>query len=353
MLPVGPSENQATLKHAAAGKALGYNSRPLFRRLRMPAHALAHPNIALIKYWGKRDSAQNLPAVGSISITLSDLASEMVLDLDPSLTTDELRVNEAPRPDLLPRVSACLDRVAGTDRMPARIHSQANFPLAAGLASSASSFAALVVAADTAYDVGADRLALARQAGAASGSAARSLYGGFVELDKGDEAIDLQTLADAKDWPLSVIVAITESGPKAVSSGEAMEASRRTSPFYARWLEQQPDDLAEARAAIADQDFARLGAIAEHNCLKMHSVMWGSRPPLIYWNSATVACMEAVRELQSQSVAVFFTIDAGPQLKAVCLPDDADTVRDALASVTGVVETRACGLGNGARLVAT
>jgi diphosphomevalonate decarboxylase len=130
-----------------------------------------------------------------------------------------------------------------------------------------------------------------------------------------------------------------------------MEISRKTSPFYARWVEQQEQDLAEARAAIRDRDLHRLGAIAEHNCLKMHSVMWGSRPPMIYWNSATIACMQTVRELQSQGVAVFFTIDAGPQLKAICLPEHEATVSAAMQATAGVVDVMVSGVGIGARVL--
>ena len=159
---------------------------------------------------------------------------------------------------------------------------------------------------------------LASTAGHASGSAARSMLGGFVELHNTAEDIALTSLIGGDEWPLEVVVAITASGPKSVGSTEAMELSRRTSPFYERWIEQQDADLDEARAAIAGKDFARLASVAEHNCLKMHSVMWGSRPPMVYWNATTLACMEAIRDLQSAGVAVFFTIDAGPQLKAVC-----------------------------------
>ena len=167
----------------------------------MQALAKAHPNIALIKYWGKRDVARNLPAVSSLSITLDALWSSMAVDFSASLPADSLTLNGAPESALLARVSACLDRVAGPARARARIDSAGNFPIAAGLASSASAFAALVVAADSAAGNSRDRLELARLAGSASGSAARSLYGGFVELDAGADDIELTPLATASDWP--------------------------------------------------------------------------------------------------------------------------------------------------------
>lgn len=317
----------------------------------MRAAAQAQPNIALIKYWGKRDIEKNLPAASSLSVTLDTLWSKMTVEFSALEESDVLTVNQASNQVLLPRISACLDLVAGVDRPRASIISEGNFPIAAGLASSASAFAALVVAASKASGNDRDRLALARIAGAASGSAARSLFGGFVELQASDTSIKVETIKAAHDWPLSVVIAITEENVKPVSSSEAMNRSAETSPFYSSWLEQQSEDLASARDAVLRKDFAQLAAVSEHNCMKMHSVMWASRPPIVYWNSATLSCMEAVRRLQSDGHAVFFTIDAGPQLKAICLPGESDLVRATLDACVGVIRTMVSGLGAGAILL--
>lgn len=316
----------------------------------MRAIAQAQPNIALIKYWGKRDVERNLPAVGSLSITLESLWTRTAVEFSQDLQADEFTLNGEPQHGMTARVSKCLDSLpVFTDRRPAaRVTSECNFPVAAGLASSASAFAALVQAGCAAAGANLDRQSLARLAGQASGSAARSLYGGIVELEAGDEQITLRQLCRPDDWPLRVVVAVTEPGPKPVSSGDAMRRSAETSPFYGRWVEQQEDDLDVARTAVEARDFATLGAIAEHNCLKMHSVMWSSRPPMVYWNSATMACMEAVRRLQRAGEAVFFTIDAGPQLKAVCLPASEDAVAAALQDVPGVSTIMRSSLGPGA-----
>jgi diphosphomevalonate decarboxylase len=318
---------------------------------KMRTEAQAQPNIALIKYWGKRDIEQNLPAVSSLSVTLDSLWTRMSVEFSAELSADELVVNTAVSADMLPRVSDCLDLVAGTDRPHASVASECNFPIAAGLASSASAFASLVVAASEAAGIESDRLSLARLAGAVSGSAARSLYGGFVELQANEENIDVRTIADADTWPLTVVIAVTAAEAKPVSSGEAMIRSARSSPFYSSWVEQQSVDLETARDAVLSKDFGKLATVSEHNCLKMHSVMWASRPPIVYWNSATLACMEAVRRLQSDGHAVFFTIDAGPQLKAVCLPDEADLVKSTLDACSGVECTMVSGLGAGASLL--
>ena len=317
----------------------------------MHATAIAQPNIALVKYWGKRDVSRNLPAVGSISITLSDLFTEVSIDSSSGLAKDELLVNGERNDEMLPRISACIDSVAGEGRSRVRVSSRSNFPIAAGLASSASVFAATTVAAASVAELSLSTHELAQLAGLASGSAARSLYGGFAELKNSGESIEVNSICDVDSWPMQVVVAITETGPKAVGSTAAMEISRETSPFYENWIAQQDQDLDSARTAIDRRDFEGLAAVAEHNCLKMHSVMWASRPPLVYWNSATMACMQRVRRLQEDGCKVFFTIDAGPQVKAVCLPEYAAAVREALEKTPGVQKVMVSGLGPAARLV--
>lgn len=317
----------------------------------MRATSQAQPNIALIKYWGKRDAGRNLPAVGSLSVTLESLWTRMTVSFPADARADALTVNGRPDAGMLPRVSACLDDLLGVGRRSAVVDSDCNFPIAAGLASSASAFAALVVAASHAAGLTTGTLDLARAAGRASGSAARSLYGGLVELEVGEDDIRLVQRAVPSDWPLRVVVAVTERGPKPVGSTEGMTRSAATSPFYSDWVARQGEDLAIARAAVAARDFEQLAAVSEHNCLKMHSVMWTSRPPIVYWNRSTVGCMEAVRDLQRAGHGVFFTIDAGPQVKAVCLPESETAVREALGAVVGVQDILRTGLGDGARLV--
>jgi diphosphomevalonate decarboxylase len=317
----------------------------------MKAEAQAQPNIALIKYWGKRDHDKNLPAVSSLSVTLDSLWTKMSVDFGAGVGSDTLLINGSPAPAMEKRVSQCIDLVAGTERDAASIVSEANFPIGAGLASSASAFAALVVATAAACGKTYATQALAQLAGASSGSAARSLYGGIVALTSGDESIDVQPLLDQHEWPLEVIVAVTEKGEKPVGSRAAMIGGQKTSPFYASWVERQDDDFETAKTAVLARDFERLAAISEHNCLKMHSVMWTSRPPIAYWNSATLSCLETIRSLQSAGHAVFFTIDAGPQVKAVCLLESAAAVMDALKATPGVLSLLQTKLGAGAKLL--
>ena len=321
----------------------------------MQATAIAHPNIAIIKYWGKTDHEQNLPAVGSLSITLDGLSTTTRVNFDPAAISDRFVFRGRTIPAMLSRVSACLDdlrrRVEVTTR--AVVESDNDFPTAAGLASSASGFAALVVAADAALGSALPRSEMAELARRASGSAARSIFGGFVELSLVDSGRRTETrqLLKPSEWPLRVVVAVTESGPKTVGSTDGMMRTERTSPYYPAWVTSSPADLGEARTAVQRRNFDALAEISESSCLKMHGLMMAARPGLIYWNGATVECIRVVRRLRAAGVPVFFTIDAGPQVKAICMPEAFDEVRRELASVAGVVEVLASGLGDGARVV--
>lgn len=320
----------------------------------MQAAARAHANIALVKYWGKRDAALNLPATGSISVTLEALYTDTQVVFDQSLVADEVALESGGDTN---RVAAFLDLVrqrAGIATF-ARVHSRNNFPTGAGLASSASGFAALASAACAAAGLNPSAAQLSALARRGSGSAARSVFGGYVEMNRGaaadGEDAHALPLLGAQDWPLMVVIAITEHAAKATGSSAGMAASAATSPFYAGWLQSAEADLAEMRAAIAGRDLERLGRTAEHSCLKMHALMLSSRPPLRYWNPATLAAWQAVEDLRAQGVAAWCTVDAGPQLKAVCAPADAGEVAAALRQAAGVREVRVSCLGPGAHQI--
>lgn len=319
----------------------------------MHAAAVAHPNIALVKYWGKRDTPDNRPAVPSISVTLDALRTETQIRFEAGLARDAVFINGLSDPAAVARITACLDTLrarAGVEQR-AYVDSRNNFPTGAGLASSASGFAALVVAADRALGLDLPRDELSRIARRSSGSAARSLYGGFVEMPLAGDGEAAQPLLDGHRWPLSVVVAVTATEPKSVGSTEGMRHTARTSDYYRAWLATADADFEEARDAILGTDFVRLARIAEKSCLKMHGLMLSADPGLIYWNEASVACLHAIRALRGDGVDVFFTMDAGPQVKAVCTTRDRDRVAAALESITGVHRVLCSGLGDGARVV--
>lgn len=327
----------------------------------LAAAARAHSNIALAKYWGKLDAALNIPAVGSISITLDALHTDTTVTFRSDLAKDELWLGGVQQGGEHPgtrRATTVLDLVrerAGLTLL-ASVVSENNFPTGAGLASSASGFAALAVAACAAAGLDESPRELSILARRGSASAARSLFGGFAELHAGSAADGrdafAEPLMDGSDWPLSVVVAITDTGQKTVSSTEGMSATSATSPFYESWVDSSEALLTRMRDAIFAHDLEEVGELTEHSCLALHSLMFTTMPALIYWNAATMAAIHTVRELRSGGLPVYFTIDAGPQVKALCRPEDAAAVAQALSAVPGVHETRTSTLGPAAHLLA-
>ncbi|MSP62438.1 MAG: diphosphomevalonate decarboxylase [Myxococcales bacterium] len=319
------------------------------------AVAEARTNIALVKYWGKRNEALNLPAVGSISLTLDGLATRTEVRFDPSLAADTLNLNGTPAAGKpLTRVMRLLDlvRAASGRTGHAAVTSSNNFPTAAGLASSASAFAALALAATRAAGLSLDGAALSNLARRGSGSAARSIFGGFVEMKAGTQEDGGDSIAaPLATWDVRMVVGITGEGMKATLSTDGMRHTAETSPYYRAWVESHPADLAAGRAAIVHRDLQALGEVAERSCLSMHGSALAARPGILYWSGATVDAFHMIRALRSDGVGVWFTNDAGPHVKALCAPADAPRVEKALASVHGVVRTICCPPGAGAVVI--
>ncbi len=319
--------------------------------------ARANVNLALVKYWGKRDRALNLPATGSISLTLDGLSVEASVAFGGG-EADRVEIDgvEAAGDEAL-RVARFLDlvRAEAGRRERALVTTRSTVPRGVGLASSAAAFAALALAASRAAGLALDPSALSALARRGSGSAARSVLGGFVEWRRGERADGrdsvAEPLAPPDFWDLRVVVAVTSSAPKAVSSRAGMEHAA-TSPFYPAWVAGAEADLAEARAAIRARDLEALGLVAEHSALEMHAVGMAARPPLLYWRGATVDCLDRVWKLRAEGTPAFATIDAGPQVKVLCAPGDARRVAEALRAVPGVERVLACAPGAGAEVVA-
>jgi diphosphomevalonate decarboxylase len=188
-----------------------------------------------------------------------------------------------------------------------------------------------------------------------SGSAARSVFGGYVEWRKGVKEdgsdSDAIQLLPPDAWPLAVVVAVTAEGPKATPSRDAMHHVSDTSPLFEGWLATQEEDLGAMRRAIAERDMGALGRIAEENCLRMHATCLSARPPVFYWTPPTIAAMAAVRSLRKRGTEAYFTIDAGPQVKVVCKPADGADVAEALMRTPGVLRVIRSGLGPGVEMI--
>jgi len=316
--------------------------------------ARANVNVALVKYWGKRDTALNLPATGSISLTLDGLWVEARCRFGTS--TDECTIDGEPAAgDDGARLLRFVDLVRAEAGIEARasVQTTSGVPSGIGLASSAAAFASLALATSRAAGLQLEPPALSALARRGSGSAARSIFGGFVEWHRGERPDGRDSIAEqilpVGRWDVRMIVAVTGTTRKAVSSRDGMQRAT-TSPLYPAWVDSVDRDLDAARNAIATRDLEALGTVAEHNALKMHAVGLAARPPLLYWRGATVECIHRIWALRAEGIHGYVTIDAGPQVKVLCEPDDASRIADALRDVPGVERVLACTPGSGAEV---
>lgn len=298
----------------------------------------AHANIALAKYWGKADVARNLPAVPSLSLTLGGMRTTTEVSFSSQLSADELWLGgsqQLGKP--LARATKLLSEVRGLAGIAtfARVRSHNDFPTASGLASSASGFAALALAAVQALDLPISIERVSALARAASASAARSLFGGYVEL--GERSESALRVAPPEHWDLRMLVAVTSEAAKDTGSTDGMQHTARTSPYYASWVADAPRLFAEVKAAVLAKDFERLAPAAEQSALAMHASMLAASPALIYFRPATLGVIEAVRAARKSGIAACFTIDAGPHVKVLVQPSDAPRMQQLLGGVEGVL----------------
>ncbi|QAA31806.1 diphosphomevalonate decarboxylase [Clostridium manihotivorum] len=320
----------------------------------MKATAKANTNIALIKYWGKRDEKLFLPMNSSLSVTLDRFYTITTVEFNESFEKDIFFLDNVIASDKeVEKVSKFLDkvRIAAGVTYPALVSSENKVPTAAGFASSASGFAALAAAAAKALQLdlsGRELSVLARQG---SGSACRSIYGGFVEWHKGIEADGSDSFAnqllDENAWDFSILSVLVASEQKNVSSRDGMRQTVLTSPFYKGWLDTIEGDLSALRDAIGDRDFDSLGKVMESNALKMHGTMLGAEPPILYWQSGTMDVIHHIQLLRSSGIPVYFTIDAGPNVKVLCMPKHEQIVYESLIKLPKVKKVFTCHPGEG------
>ena len=294
--------------------------------------AFAPANIALCKYWGKRDETLNLPVTSSLSVSLGLLGS--TCQLRPCGGPDQVTLageRLAADHPFVQRLSAFLDLFRVEAGQGYAVDAVNSIPTAAGFASSASGFASIVLALDNLYGWQLPRRDLSILARLGSGSASRSLWQGFVEWHAGrsPDGMDCHAEPLAATWTdLRVGLLVLEAGKKPIGSRAAMKRTRETSPCYATWPDTVAADMAELKAAINTQDFERLGETAESNALAMHATMITARPPVLYWKPESVAAMHRVWEARRDGLAVYFTMDAGPNLKLLFTASDEGAVRE-------------------------
>jgi diphosphomevalonate decarboxylase len=320
----------------------------------MGASAVAHPNIALIKYWGNRDAALRLPSNGSISLTLGSIKTTASVEFGDHLSQDHLVIDgsEAKEHERH-RVSIHLDLLreeAGSKRS-AQVETSSNFPRGAGIASSASAFAAITLAGADALELPLSARELSILARQGSGSACRSIYGGFVEWPAGTQSDDSFAfqIAGEDHWSLVDIVVIVDAGEKPIGSSEG-HARAGSSLLQVPRVSDAPRRLDQCRKAIQDRDFEALAHVAEADGIFMHAVMMTSRPAIHYWKADTLLLMQKTQQWRGQGVPVFFTIDAGPNVHCICAAEAQDQVLGLISEIGADWTAIACPPGPGAHL---
>ena len=322
----------------------------------------APANIAFIKYWGARDLEKALPMNSSISMTLEQCVTQCTVEIMDG-DRDEVWISEPdggfgnPEAEFVQRVVKQLDNIrawAGSKNH-FRVATRNTFPSAAGLASSASGFAALTLAAAGALgkgDTSPEELSrLARRSG--SGSAARSVLGGYVEWPADNSAGATEEarshavqLAPAIQWELRDVIAVVEIGPKVVSSREGHQRAH-TSPYYTKRQELIPKRLEQVRRAIEEADLDMLGPVLEEEAVDLHLIAMSSHPPIFYWSPGTVAVLRAVRELRQEGLSAWATMDAGANIHVICDPDSEDEIAERLEDLPAVGFVIRDGVGDG------
>src|SRR5512139_2941502 len=317
--------------------------------------AQASPNIAFIKYWGNRDNALRIPMNGSISMNLDGLFTQTTVSFQPSLPYDELVINghevAGPGRD---RVSYILDiiRSLAKIRDRAEVMTGNNFPSGAGIASSASAFAALALAGSRAAGLNLSEQDLSRLARRGSGSAARSIPGGFVEWQAGtcDEDSFAYSIADVNHWKLVDCVAIVSASHKKTGSTEGHSIAP-TSPLQEARVADAPRRLELCRNAILHCDFDAFASIVELDSDMMHSVMMTSTPQLHYWKPASLEVMNRVRAWRAEGIPACYTVDAGPNVHVICPESEAQIIDKRLRDIPGVQNVLVARAGAGAQII--
>ncbi|HKJ26500.1 MAG TPA: diphosphomevalonate decarboxylase [Anaerolineales bacterium] len=323
--------------------------------MKKKATALAHPNIAFIKYWGNQNQELRIPQNGSLSMNLSGLEARTTVHFDSDLHADQFTLNDEPMDGAgLARVTKMLDRVrrlAGINQY-ASVSSQNNFPTGSGIASSAAAFAALALAASTAAGLTLSEKETSILARTGSGSASRSVPGGFVEWQAGSdhESSYAFSIAPPEHWDLVDLVAVVSQEHKATGS-TAGHTLADTSPFQSARVQDAPRRIDICRTALLEKDFDAFAEIVELDSNMMHAVMQTSSPRLNYWRPATLAIMHAVQELRRGGIPVCYTIDAGPNVHVLCPKEFSDEVSEQLINISGVIKILAASPGGPAKLI--
>ena len=304
------------------------------------ATAKAHTNIALVKYWGKKDQELIIPQTDSLSLTLNEFYTTTTVSFDNHLTSDLVAIDQQTlSKQAAKKVIHVLDIVRQLSGIKAfaRVESINHVPTAAGLASSASAFAALAGAASAAAGLNLSGRDLSRLARRGSGSATRSIYGGLVEWQKGtdDTSSFAQPILENVDFPIEMLAVLVDTKKKKVSSRSGMQSSVETSPYYDAWRQVVANDMIAIKQAIKAKDIDQIGHIAEENALRMHALTFSADPGFTYFNGETLTIIKAVEDLRNQGVNCYYTMDAGPNVKVIYDRGNRSKIVEELSNIVG------------------
>lgn len=308
----------------------------------MKKTACAFSNIAFIKYWGVTNSALRIPFNNSISMNLSNLKTITTVEFSPQREDDEIIIDGQENQKVNKRIVDHLNRIRVLSKSSyfAKVVSQNNFPASSGLSSSASGFAALTLAATAAINLNLTEKELSIQARIGSGSASRSIPGGFVQWQKGDSSDNsyAYTLFPQSYWSIVDVVAIISDRTKTISTTEA-QSNVLTSPFIEERLKRIEDKITNLKKAISERNFIKFGEIIESECLEFHSIVMTQTPALIYLFPQTLALMHLTRELRFQGLQVYFTLNTGHNVHLICQEKDKDKLVDKLSKLDFIKKT--------------
>ncbi|HEP1366009.1 diphosphomevalonate decarboxylase [Streptococcus pyogenes] len=280
----------------------------------------SYANIAIIKYWGKENQAKMIPSTSSISLTLENMFTTTSISFLPdTATSDQFYINGVLQNDEEhTKISTIIDQFRQPGQAFVKMETQNNMPTAAGLSSSSSGLSALVKACDQLFDTQLDQKALAQKAKFASGSSSRSFFGPVAAWDKDSGAIyKVET-----DLKMAMIMLVLNAAKKPISSREGMKLCRDTSTTFDEWVEQSAIDYQHMLTYLKTNNFEKVGQLTEANALAMHATTKTANPPFSYLTKESYQAMEAVKELRQEGFACYFTMDAGPNVKVLCLEKD-------------------------------
>ena len=328
----------------------------------MKATALAFSNIALVKYWGKRDEKLFLPQNSNISVTLDAFFVKSTIEFSEKYKKDILISNGKRIKENSIEYSQYLEpflekvRKLSKKNLKAKIKTESNFPKSAGFASSAAFFCSLALAINKALNLNLDKKNLTILSRMGSGSACRSIYGGFVEWKRGkkkdgSDSFCIQ-IANENWWPdLRIVICQVSHKEKKIKSRKGMAQTVKTCPFYHCWLKTIDDDIKQIKRAILEKNFSLLGKITEKNCLKFHALTFTTKPPIIYWEPATLEILKKVIEWRNKGIESYFTIDAGPQVKILCLKNNLKRLLNNLRKISKIEKIFVSKIGPDAKII--